>query len=244
MAPSLPLSLSLSPSGPAHDRVFAEKAQVSADIVALVPEGLSMVEAASLPLAACTAIQMIERAGINKGDTVLVHGGSGGVGVIAVQVAKGLGARVIATASGAKAALVKELGADDVIDYKKENFADAANALTGGAGVNVVLDTVGGTVLGESLACSAYGVRMAYCGQNQDPEILGAAQGKNATLSGIWLQRSGDTMNKLAAWVKDGTVKAVVAKTYHNGLDDVPAALDELKAGIATFGKICIDGLN
>jgi NADPH:quinone reductase-like Zn-dependent oxidoreductase len=124
---------------------WAEFAVLREDESALKPKSLSFNEAAAVPLAALTAWQaLIDGAQLREGQTVLIHGGSGGVGHFAIQIAKVKGARVIATASTANQDLLKQLGADIAVDYTKERFEDVAHD------VDVVLDTVGGETLVRS----------------------------------------------------------------------------------------------
>jgi NADPH:quinone reductase-like Zn-dependent oxidoreductase len=110
------------------------------------PASLSHVEASAVPSVGLTAWQgLVDLGGVTKGDRVLVHGGGGGVGHVAIQVAKSLGAHVIATASGSKREFVEGLGADEVIDYTAVDFMDAVSD------IDVVLDTIGGDTVERSL---------------------------------------------------------------------------------------------
>ena len=124
---------------------FAEYAVATEGEAAIKPKSLSYSEAASLPLVVLTAWQALIDAGkLSSGQTVLIHGGSGGVGTMAIQIAKARGVRVIATASTTNQDLLKELGADVAVDYTKEKFEDVAKD------VDVVLDTVGKDTLTRS----------------------------------------------------------------------------------------------
>ncbi len=124
---------------------WAEYCVTNEGEAALKPKSLTYIEAAGVPLAALTAYQaLVDTAHLSSGQTVLVHGGSGGVGSFAIQIAKALGARVIATASTANQDFLKELGADVAIDYTKAKFEDVARD------VDVVLDTVGRDTLTRS----------------------------------------------------------------------------------------------
>jgi NADPH:quinone reductase-like Zn-dependent oxidoreductase len=124
---------------------YAEYAVATDGEAALKPKSISFVEAAGVPLAALTAWQaLIDVAKIDKGQTVLIHGGSGGVGSFAIQIAKARGAKVIATASTSNQDLLKQLGADVAIDYTKQKFEDVAKD------VDVVLDSVGKDTLARS----------------------------------------------------------------------------------------------
>ena len=133
---------------------------------AVVPEGMSIRDAAGLPIVYPTAfLALRQRAALQAGETVLVHAGAGGVGSAAIQLARHWGARVIATAGGAaKVALCLELGADAAIDYRAEPIAEAVRRETGGRGVDVVIDPVGGEVTRESLRCLAWGGRLVIVG--------------------------------------------------------------------------------
>jgi NADPH:quinone reductase-like Zn-dependent oxidoreductase len=124
---------------------YAEYAVATDGEAALKPKTISFVEAAGVPLAALTAWQaLVDVAKIDKGQTVLIHGGSGGVGSFAIQIAKARGAKVIATASTSNQDLLKQLGADVAIDYTKQKFEDVAKD------VDVVLDSVGKDTLARS----------------------------------------------------------------------------------------------
>jgi NADPH:quinone reductase-like Zn-dependent oxidoreductase len=126
---------------------WAEYAVLAENEAALKPKSLTYIETAAVPLAALTAWQaLIDAAKLSTGQTVLIHGGSGGVGSFAIQIAKARGARVIATASTANQDLLKELGADVAIDYTKTKFEEVAKD------VDVVLDPVGRDTLARSYA--------------------------------------------------------------------------------------------
>lgn len=122
-----------------------------------VPRGLSDVEAASLPETFFTVWSNVwDRAKLQPGETLLVQGGTSGIGVTAIQMAKALGSRVIATAgSDAKVKACLELGADAAINYRTQDFAEEARKLTGGAGVNVILDMVAGGYVAREIECLA-----------------------------------------------------------------------------------------
>ncbi|NER61069.1 NADP-dependent oxidoreductase [Pseudomonas sp. MAFF212428] len=125
---------------------FAQRIAVNENALALKPANLSMAEAASLPLAALTAWQaLVEIARVKQGQKVLIHAGSGGVGTLAIQLAKHLGAVVATTTSTANIEWVKALGADVVIDYTQQDFADVLH------GYDVVLNSLGANVLEKSL---------------------------------------------------------------------------------------------
>jgi NADPH2:quinone reductase len=130
----------------------AQYAAVDADLLALKPANLSMREAAALPLAFITAWSgIVDRARLSAGQTVLVQGGAGGVGHVAVQLARAMGAQVFATASSQNQEVVTRLGATP-IDYRAQTVEQYVDALTQGAGFDLVVDTVGGATLDASFA--------------------------------------------------------------------------------------------
>ena len=138
---------------------YAEYTLLHEDCCAAKPANLSMQDSAALPLVLITAWEaLIEKAHLQAGQTVLIHGGAGGVGHIAVQLAQHLGARVAVTVSDdKKAALTQALGAEKIIRYKKQNFVEEVMAWTDKQGVDVVLDTVGGETFIKSLAATKVG---------------------------------------------------------------------------------------
>jgi NADPH:quinone reductase len=133
---------------------LAEYAAVDADLLARKPARLSMAEAAALPLVVITAWEgLVDRANTRAGQRVLVHGGAGGVGHVAVQLALARGATVFATGSGASLDTIRRLGAEP-IDYRAAKPQDYVASATGGAGFDVIFDTVGGTTLDDSFAAA------------------------------------------------------------------------------------------
>ncbi|MGH7924072.1 MAG: quinone oxidoreductase family protein [Candidatus Binatus sp.] len=156
-------------------KMYAEYALAPAAQVISIPDPLSFEHAAAFPVQVLTAWHMLHTSHqTGRGQTVLVHSAAGGVGIVAVQIAKAAGARVIGTVSSAgKAALVKEYGADDVINYATHDFAVEANRLTGGRGVDLILDAVGATTLDKGLTCLApFGHLILYGRSGGPPEPL------------------------------------------------------------------------
>ena len=145
---------------------YAELVDVPPQNLCPKPPKLSFEEAACVPLTFLTAWNMlVERAQLRSGETALIHAAGSGVGVAGVQIAKLLGAQVIATAgSDEKLRRARELGADEVINYEKEDFAKVARALTGKRGVDVVFEHVGQKTWTGSLAALAPGGRLVTCG--------------------------------------------------------------------------------
>ena len=140
---------------------LAEYMLADARLIAHKPKNLSMREAAALPLVGITAYEGLQRAGAQAGQKVLVHGGAGGVGHVAVQLAKHFGADVYATGSGEKAMGVIEKYGAKAIDYKTEKVADYVAKHTDGAGFDVVFDSVGGTNMTNSFAAAALNGQVA-----------------------------------------------------------------------------------
>ena len=166
-----------------------------------MPAGLSFTDAAAIPLAFLTAWQMVVRkADVRVGQTVLVQAAGSGVSSAAIQIAKMLGARVLATTSTEqKAARARELGADEVIDYTTQDFVAEVRKLTGKRGVDAVIEHVGGDVFAKSILATAWGGRIVTCGATagftpeidlrhvffRQVEILGSTMGPKGDLFGV-----------------------------------------------------------
>ena len=138
---------------------YASRVAVPAGQLLPVPAGVSLVEAAALPEAACTVwSNVFMLAGLQPGEVLLVHGGASGIGTMAVQLAARAGARVVATVgSPAKADRVRELGAERAVRYRDEDFVEVVREVTGGAGADVVLDVMGASYLARNVAALADG---------------------------------------------------------------------------------------
>jgi NADPH2:quinone reductase len=188
---------------------YAEYNAVPAAIVAPKPHRLSHREAAAIPLAGGTAFEaIVRRLAVRPGETVLVHGGAGGVGSFAVQLARVAGARVIATASGENQAVLKSLGADVCVDYAREDPAEVALRETGGAGVDAVFSTVGGSSLVKSLpATRPFGRLATILGVDGDLTPLYV---RNQTLHGVFLTREAARLRELARLVDQGKLTPLV----------------------------------
>ncbi|HEV7327012.1 MAG TPA: NAD(P)H-quinone oxidoreductase [Bosea sp. (in: a-proteobacteria)] len=136
---------------------YAEYAVVHEDNALPIPSGLSLEEAGAIPETYFTVwTNVFQRGGLKKGESFMVHGGTSGIGTTAIQLAKAFGATVLATAgSDEKCAACRELGADHAINYRTEDFVAAAKAATGGRGVNLILDMVGGDYINRNYEAAA-----------------------------------------------------------------------------------------
>jgi putative PIG3 family NAD(P)H quinone oxidoreductase len=145
---------------------YAERVAVPAGQLMPVPDDLDLLQAAALPESACTVWSNLFMVGrLRSGETLLVHGGSSGIGVMAIQVARAFGARVAATAgSAAKLEHCAALGADVLVDYRREDFVTAVRAATDGRGADVVLDIIGAAYLARNLDVLADGGRLVVIG--------------------------------------------------------------------------------
>ncbi|MFS2035412.1 NAD(P)H-quinone oxidoreductase [Polaromonas sp. CT11-55] len=201
-----------------------------------VPEGFSDIEAASLPETFFTVwSNVFERARLQPGETLLVQGGSSGIGVTAIQIAKALGATVLVTAgSDDKCAACVALGADHAINYKSSDFAEEVKRLTNGQGVNVILDMVAGSYVGREVECLAEDGRLviiAVQGGIKAEINAGLVLRKRLTITGSTLRpRSVEFKAAIAKALKEkvwplmarGAVKPVIHSTF--------AAADAAKA--------------
>jgi NADPH2:quinone reductase len=192
---------------------YAEYALAHASLCLPVPKALGVVAAAGLPENYFTVFDnVLTRGKLAPGETLLVHGGSSGIGSTAIQLAKQIGARVIATAgSSAKCAFCKTLGADFAIDYKTQDFAEEVKKIAGKHGVDVVLDMVGGTYLPRNLSVMAAEGRLVQIG------FLQSASVENFDLRPIMLRRltlTGSTLRARSVQQKAEVATALREKIW------------------------------
>jgi NADPH:quinone reductase-like Zn-dependent oxidoreductase len=174
--------------------------------VAAKPRTLDMVAAAAVPLAATTAWQgLFDHGGLKSGQSVLIHGGAGGVGGFAVQFAKARGAHVIATASGAGVQIVRDFGADEVVDYKHQKFEDVAK------NVDLVFDLIGGETQARSFAVLKPGGALISTVQDPD-KTLGAE--KHLKTERYGATPNGGELREIGDLIDAGKVKVTVARTF------------------------------
>ena len=213
----------------ARDGGYAEYIAVKESFVALKPKTLNFEESASIPLVGLTAWEaLVTNADIRSGQRVLIHAASGGVGSIAVQIAKSFDCYVIGTTSEKNLDLVKKLGADEVIDYRNQDFTKILKD------IDVVLDTVGGQTQLDSLKVLREG---GYIISIINPVNEEEAHKYNVRIGYIFVKSNGDTLSKLAQLIDSGKIKPVVGKIF--SLDEIKQAHELSQSGRAV-GKIVI----
>ena len=190
-----------------------------------VPEGVSMVEAAALPETSFTVwTNVFDRAHLQAGESLLVHGGTSGIGTTAIQLARARGSRVFATAGGAeKVAACVRLGAERAIDYRSEDFVAVVREATGKRGVDVVLDIVGGPYLARNLDVLAMDGRLTQVGVMQGSEAsvkLHVVMSKRLWITGSTLRpRSAADKGAIAAAVRAEVWPLVASGAYRPAID-------------------------
>ncbi|KAI9762789.1 MAG: hypothetical protein M4579_000141 [Chaenotheca gracillima] len=232
----------------AHLGAFAERIAVPPTALHTIPSGWTFAQAAGLAATAPVSYgALIARAGLRAGETVLVHGAAGGLGLMAVQIAKAAGARVIATASGTvKGDVARRFGADLVVDYTSKQGMDWHRVVldaTGGKGVDVVFDSVG--LVGQSVRCTKERGRVlivGFAGREEGDKIEEVAMNrfllKQAVVIGYrWgatqrliPEENSRVWEELTSLLEKGFVKPTVFDKSYRGLDDVPIALRDLAA--------------
>jgi NADPH:quinone reductase-like Zn-dependent oxidoreductase len=240
---------------PGQDNIgtFAELAAVHEDDLALKPATLTMEESAALPLVALTAWQaLVERANLQPGQKILIHAGSGGVGTIAIQLARHLGAHVATTTGTTNIEWVKNLGADVVIDYKRDDFEKVLRDY------DVVLDSLGGQTLEKSLrVLKPGGIAVSIVGP-PDPAFareIGAnsvvrlatvllsgrtrlrARRRHVRYSFLFMKASGEQLRAIAALVDAGAIRPVIDRVFP--FDSTKDAMAYAESGRAK-GKVVV----
>lgn len=202
---------------------YAEYHVADEKIIGKKPTVLNHLEAASLSLVGGTVWEaLVERAGLKVGESILIHGGAGGVGHIAIQLAKAIGAKVFTTVRKTNFEFAKSLGADVTIDYKNEDYADIIMRETAGLGVDVVLDTIGGDTLSHSPHTLAQLGRVVSIVDIAKPQNLIEAWGKNASYHFVFTRQNRGKLDELSRLVERGQLKPYVGATY--SLEDIPLA--------------------
>ncbi len=218
---------------PGQGGAYAEYAVAPANQLARKPANISMPEAAAATLATLTAWQALTHQGhIKKGDRVLIHGGAGGVGNYAIQIARNIGCYVITTASASDADFVKGLGADEVIDYKTQKFEEIIS------NIDFILDTIGGENFVRSLkVLKPEGTIVLISTPNieETNKVAEEQHVKNYKL--MMMHSDGEDMKHIAEMLANGSLKVHVDKTFP--FDEIPDAQNQLENG-KVRGKIVI----
>jgi NADPH:quinone reductase-like Zn-dependent oxidoreductase len=211
-----------------RDGAYAEYIVVAANEIAAKPKSLSWQKAAAVPLVTLTAWQALnDLAEIKQGDHVLIHAGAGGVGIAAIQLAKKAGAKVYTTASTRNVDFLKDLGADEVIDYTKQDFSTLKE-------MDVVFDTIGGDVLAKS-----------WCTLKKGGILISVAEFPNDAVAKehavraqfCFVQANPNQLDKIAEMIDSGNLKIEVDSVFR--LEDVAKAHTQIQAG-HTRGKIVL----
>lgn len=229
---------------------FAEVAIAQEAATFVIPQTLNFTTAAGFPVTYGTAHgALVWRAGLKRGETLVVHGAAGGVGLATVEVGKAMGATVIATAGGPeKVALAKAHGADHGIDYRSEDLRARIKELTGGRGADVVFDPVGGSAFDASLRSTAWGGRIVVIGfaSGEVPKApANLLLVKNLSVMGFYwgsyIQHAPELFREqfvdLFRWYEAGSLHPLISQTY--ALEDAAEALRALKTR-KTTGKIVV----
>jgi NADPH:quinone reductase-like Zn-dependent oxidoreductase len=240
---------------PRQDRIgaFAELIAMDEADVAKKPKNLTMEEAASIPLVALTAWQaLVERAQLKRGQKVLIHAGSGGLGTFAIQLAKHVGATVATTTSTANVELAKSLGADIVVDYKNDDFENVLS------GYDVVLNSLGKDTLEKSLSVLKPGGKLVSVSGPPDAEFAKAngsswflqqvmrflsfgirkkANRHRVTYSFLFMQANGQQLSKITALIEAGVIRPVIDRVFP--FNAAKEALAYVEAG-RSKGKVVV----
>ncbi|GLV83543.1 NAD(P)H quinone oxidoreductase [Streptomyces lavendulae subsp. lavendulae] len=230
---------------------YAERVAVPVGQLLPVPAGVDLEAAAALPEVVCTVWSNVFMvAGLRPGETLLVHGGSSGIGTMAIQLGKAVGARVAVTAGGKeKLARCAELGADVLVDYREQDFVEEVRAATGGAGADVILDIMGAKYLARNLDALAVNGRLAIIGLQGGVKAevnLGALLAKRAAITATSLRtRPLEEKAAIVAAVREhvwpliasGRVRPVVHATYP--MSQAPEAHRVLESS-AHVGKVLL----
>ncbi|AJQ60097.1 NADPH:quinone reductase [Bacillus thuringiensis] len=232
---------------------FAEYIAIHEDDIALKPKNLSFEEATSIPLVGLTSYQALhDIMQLQKGQKILIHAGSGGVGTFAIQLAKIMGATVTTTASEAGANLVTSLGADEIINYKTEKFEDILK------NYDAVFDTIGGATLEKSFniiksrgnIVSVSGMPNARFGKEfgsgffktllfslASKKLTALEKKHNAQYSFLFMKPSGDQLRTIANYIEAGKIKPVIDRVFP--FEDAQKAMEYSESGRAK-GKIIV----
>ncbi len=226
---------------------FASQTTTDATMLRRMPAGLGFIGAASLPVTFSTALAAFEAAGLKQGESVLIHAGAGGVGLAAIQVARGLGAKIYATASAPKQAFLRALGIDGVFDSRTTAFGEEVLQATAGAGVDMVLNSLTSEgFIDASLSCLKQGGRFVEIGKRNiwSQEEMAAARpdvGYSILALDAWMrdepERVAALLDKVARQVEEGALTALPCRPYP--MSAAPSAM-RLMQQARHIGKIVL----
>ncbi|MBC1399878.1 NADP-dependent oxidoreductase [Listeria fleischmannii] len=212
---------------------YAAYTIVDEALLAKKPTNISFDEAAAVPLAGLTAYQaLFEHGSLKASEKVLIHAGAGGVGIYAIQLAKIAGAKVYTTGSEKNHALLKALGADEVVDYRKKDFWDVFTD------IDLVFDTMGGDVQTNSFKVLKENGRLISIVSAPDENL---AKEKGILAKSIWLQPNGEQLSKLGEYLATSKLRSVIGATFPLNREGVYKA-HELSETHHAVGKIVIQG--
>lgn len=217
---------------------YAEYHVANENIVAHKPVNISHIEAACFPLAAGTAWEcLVTRGQLQVGESVLIHAGAGGVGSFAIQLAKAIGAYVFTTCSAKNHDLVRKLGADCIINYQTEDYTAVLEQKTEGRGVDLVLDTVGGTAIQQSMEIIRPYGRLVSIVDVATPQSLLAAWSKNISVHFVFTSQENNKLNSLRRLIERQQLFPIIDRVMP--LSSVAEAHRLLEQG-ETRGKIVL----
>jgi NADPH2:quinone reductase len=230
---------------------YAEQLTTHERMLLPIPESLPFADSAAIPEVFITAFDaLVLQGGMTSGKTALVHAGASGVGTAAIQICRAIGARIAVTCSTGKVSACEALGADAVIDYKSDDFVAGVRTLTGGRGVDMVLDVIGGDYTNrniEALALNGRIIQVGLMGSGKAEINLGGLLGKRASITGTTLRArpieqkittSQRFATEMLPLVADGRLEPVIDSRYR--LDEIAAAHTYMESN-ANVGKILID---
>lgn len=216
---------------PGHGKAYAEYVAAPANQLAIMPDNVTYEEASATTLAALTALQVLNTR-VKKGDRVLIHAGSGGVGHFAIQMAKNIGAHVITTSSAKNRDFVISLGADEHIDYREQEFEEVLSD------IDFVLDGMGGDTLEKSLRVVKDGGKIVSLPTHEFPEHLQTeADLRNIELEFVLVQSNGEDMITLKSMLEANEIKPHISKTFP--FKNIREAHLQIESG-RTIGKVVV----
>jgi NADPH:quinone reductase len=232
-----------------HDGALSEMMRIDADLLAKIPDGVSYEQAAAMPVVGLTSWEaLVNRGRIKSGQKVLIHGGAGGVGHIAVQLASAMGAEVTATVSGSeKAAIARRMGAHHIVNYKEQSVKEYVQEITGGQGFDIIVDTAGGSNLDKSFEAAALSGSVITT-NTRSTNDLSLMHGKGLTLHVVFLllpllfgkgkKEAGENLEKLLVLVQEDKISPMIySRTF--GFSEIKLAHELIEQG-GYFGKISL----